>query len=238
MAGIPTLKLWFENFISILSPNLCLVCGESLVAGETGVCMHCLAELPRTDFHTESFNTMHQQLALPAKIDRAAAWFHYVRTNPYAKLIQHAKYNNRPDMAIHLARLYASEILETGFFDGIDVIVPVPMWCLKKFNRGYNQAEKIAHGLSEVTGLPIENNVLYARLPHTTQTHFTAMQRMKNIGGVYGVRNANRLAGKHILIVDDVFTTGATLRECAAQIHREAPTATVSVLTLAATRLL
>lgn len=222
----------------MLCPNVCLVCGRALVDGENGICLHCLANLPRTDFHTEPFNSMHKQLAIPAKIERAAAWFHYIRTNPYARLIQHTKYDNRLDLAVHLARIYATELLDSGFFDGIDMIVPVPMWYIKKLNRGYNQAEKIAKGLSAVTGIPTINNILYARRPHKTQTHFKAMERMKNIIGVYKVKNTHLLTGKHILIVDDVFTTGATLRECAAQIHAHEPTATVSVLTLAATRLL
>lgn len=238
MGRLRNLKLWWSNFLSVLAPDICLVCGRSLVAGETGLCTHCLAELPKTDFHTLAFNPMHQRLALPAKIDKAAAWFYYIRSNPYTRLIHHAKYEHRPDIALHLARLYAHELLPSDFFNGIDLILPVPMRFLKKINRGYNQAELIAKGISEITGVPVDTSILFARRSHKTQTRLGAVKRMENIKGVYEARNPEKIRNKHLLIVDDVFTTGATLHECASAIAQIEPSATISVLTLASTRLI
>lgn len=238
MAKLGQLKMWWDNFLSILAPNICLVCGRTLVAGETGLCLHCLAELPKTNFHTDSFNPMHQRISVPPEIHNAAAWFYYIRSNPYTRLIHHAKYEHRPDIARHLARLYAQELATTPFFDGIDFILPVPMRYFKKLNRGYNQAEIIASGISEITGIPVDNSVLYARRGHKTQTRFGAVKRMENIRGVYGARNLHIIQNRHVLIVDDVFTTGATLHECASAITAIEPSATISVLTLASTRLI
>lgn len=238
MASIRKLNLWWENFLSVLAPNICLVCGRTLVTAEKGLCTHCLAGLPKTDFHTDSFNPMHQRLALPSHIERAAAWFYYIRSNPYTRLIHYAKYEHRPDIARHLARLFAQELTPSGFFNGIDLILPVPMQYFKKIRRGYNQAEQIAKGISEETGIPVDNSVLFARRSHKTQTRLSAFKRMENIRGVYGARNQQTVRNCHVLIVDDVFTTGATLHECASALTETDPSVTISVLTLASTRLI
>lgn len=220
----------------IAYPRVCSVCHRSLAMGEEVMCLHCLDRLPRTNCHRSSFNSIHKRLAGHVLVERAAAWFHYYRDNEFAAVIHDAKYHGMPGVGRDAARIYAAEIESDGFFDGIDVIVPVPMHHTKLLARGYNQAYKIARGLSDVTGIEVSEN-LTARRGHDTQTRKNAWQRLVNARDIYDVEEPAQLAGKHVLVVDDVITTGATMLACLEAIHAAAPTARTSVLALAATGL-
>ena len=169
-------------------------------------------------------------------IERAAAYYFYHRDSAYTNLIISAKYRGRPKIAEHLAHEFATKIKSDGFFDGIDMIIPVPMHRSKKINRGYNQTDYIAHGLNLATGIRISHN-LVATKKHDTQTRKSAYNRWLNAQNTYKVKNPKEIDGRHILLIDDVITTGATLMACADAIHKAAPTATISILTLAATEL-
>jgi len=228
---------WIGDLADMVYPPVCEVCGCRLVKGEKTVCLECLASMPRVDAHIDPENELARRLAAAGKIFRVAAMFRYVRDNDYARLIQKSKYNGRPDIDHALAVAFASELHRTGFFDGMDLILPVPMHHMKKLRRGYNQAEEIAAGVSSVTGIRVADN-LVAKRAHDTQTRKNAAQRMKNTAGIYDVVYAEELDGRHILIVDDVITTGATVLACAEAIRKKAPAARVSVLALAATHFL
>lgn len=229
-----TLCAWWHDFLSVIFPRVCEVCGRQLVDGEELICTHCNMSMPRTRWHVSDFNPVHQRLAASACVDRAASWFEYRRTSPYAGLILKAKYHDRPEIARTLGRLYACEIKDSGFFDGIDAVLPVPMYRGKQLKRGYNQAEEIALGINAATGIPVGDN-LRALHGHSTQTRRGAYDRYLNVAGLFGVDNAAELAGRHILLVDDVLTTGSTLSACCEALRRAVPTVRVSVLTIAAT---
>lgn len=222
--------------MDLLYPRVCCVCHRSLTRGEKVVCLHCLDALPRTDVHNSDFNFIHKKLVGHTLIERAGAWFYYSRESEYASIIHDAKYRGMPDLARQAARLYAIEIADDGFFDGIDLILPVPMHPSKILSRGYNQAEKIASGISEVTGIPIGDNLVATR-KHDSQTRKNSWERLLNARDTYDIRYSEELAGRHVLIVDDVITTGATMLACADVVHSAAPDARISVLALAATAL-
>ena len=234
--GRRRLMEWGRDLLRIIFPKVCEVCGRSLVKGERVMCLHCDISLPRTRVHTDDFNAIHKRLAGSTPIDRAAGMFYYYRESDYARLIHVAKYNSRPIVARQLAETYARELLPDGFFDGIDVILPVPLHSIKLISRGYNQSEEIAKGLSAVTGIMVGDN-LVARRGHSTQTKKNSYSRWVNAQGIYDVVNGDEFEGKHVLVVDDVITTGATLLACCEAIHRVAPTARISVLSLAVTHL-
>ena len=225
-----------ERLVSLVYPNVCEVCGRSLSPGEDVLCLHCLHALPRTDAHLSDFNMVHKRLASTVPIERAAGYFYYYKESPYVELIHRAKYQGRPAIVRKLAARFARELRPTGFFDGIDLILPVPMHRLKLIRRGYNQCDYIAHGLSEVSGVKIGDN-LVATKKHATQTMRGSYLRWLNAGDVYGVKNGAELAGKHLLVVDDVLTTGSTMLACCGAIHAAAPSCRVSVLTLGVTHL-
>lgn len=227
---------WTDDILAVIYPDICAVCGTTLVAGERVICLGCLAAMPRTAIHLSDFNSIHARLAGPAKVDRTAAYFHYERSSPYAALIHKAKYRGMPRVAATLAGYFTRELLPSGFFDGIDIIEPVPLHILRLITRGYNQSEIIAGAISEITGIAVGRH-LAARY-HRSQTRLDAEERAKAARSTFHFAgNPADLDGRHILVVDDVVTTGATLAACCEAIRSAAPSARISVLTLAATRL-
>ncbi len=223
-----------DDLSGVIFPHVCEVCAGTLVKGEDTICLQCRYEMPRVRLHREEFSEIHRRLAGHAAIDRAASWFYYIRESPYARMLQRAKYNSRPQLARTLGAMYAGEIRTDGFFDGIDIILPVAMHRWKKLTRGYNQAERIAQGISDVTGIPVATNLTMPHR-HRTQTRRRAYERWLNTRGIFHVDSPAELQDKHILLVDDIITTGATLHAAAEAIHNAAPTARISVISLGLT---
>jgi ComF family protein len=234
--GFGGLKGWFSDLLRIVFPDVCEVCGSSLVRGEEVICLKCDMNMPRTRVHNDSFNIIHERLAGKTPIERTAGYFYYYRESDYAAIIHNAKYNGRPIIARKLAMRFARELMADNFFDGIDIILYVPMFFLKKIKRGYNQSEYIAQGISQATNITVGHNLISKR-SHSSQTKKNSYSRWLNAQGVYDVINSDELENKHVLIVDDVVTTGATLLACCDVVHNAIPSATISVLSLAVTRL-
>lgn len=231
------IRLWGRDLINVIIPDVCTVCHTPLVRGEDIMCLKCRMDLPRTNLYKFQPNLIHERLvSLSAPIEQASSLFWYYRGNEFASLIHDAKYNHRPKIATHLARMHAQELQANSFFDGIDLIVPVPMHWLKKLIRGYNQSEIIANGISDVTGLQVAD-IMYTISLHSSQTRKGAIQRQENALDNYGVRHPEELNGKHILLVDDVITTGATLVACMRAIQNVCPHTRFSIFSLALTHL-
>ncbi len=229
------LKSWLDDLGRVLFPRTCEICGRTLVKGERLLCLNCRGEMPYTGYHLNHENPLAIKLvSREAPIVTAVAMFHYDKDSGYARLIQRAKYNNRPEIDRQLAEEYAASLLAAGFFNDIDLIVPVPMALRKLLKRGYNQAFEIAEAIGDATGIEV-GEYLTAR-PHSTQTRKHAEERERNVREIYSaIPEAVELGGRHILVVDDVITTGATILACCAALHKTAPTAKLSVLSLAAT---
>lgn len=230
------MKRIFSHILNLIYPNLCEICGRRLAPGEEVMCLHCSYGLPRTKAHESSFNVVHERLAGTTPVDRGAGWFYYYRESPYTAMIHRGKYNGHPELLRALARKYARELDRDGFFEGIDVILGVPLHPLKLMMRGYNQTDYIAKGIRDVTGIRIGRNLKAARF-RKTQTRKGVFSRWLNSKGDYVAKNPGELAGKHVLVIDDVLTTGATLLTCCNAIHQAAPSARISVLALAVTKL-
>lgn len=231
---IGRIRQWLKDLSRLIFPLTCEICGETLVEGERVMCLGCMESMPRVDISPES--EFSRRFAATVKAERVAAMFAYRRDTSYARVIQKSKYNDRPDIDYDLAAEFAARLMPTGFFGGIDLVLPVPMHSLKKLRRGFNQAEEIAKGISATVGIDIADN-LVAQQPHATQTRRTAAQRLKNAEGVYAVVYPDELRGKHILLVDDVITTGATVMSCCDALRKSVPDIRISILALAATRM-
>ncbi len=226
-----------DGLLSVIYPEVCEVCGTPLVSGEKVMCLGCHAAMPLTGYHkTPEFNQLHERTMCHAPIHHADACFFYERLSPYSRLIHAAKYESLPSIGRLLAKDHARITAPTGFFDGIDLIVPVPLDRLKLIRRGYNQSHHIALGISDITGIPV-GSLLRARR-HPSQTSKNAAGRLDNARGTFSVGQQEDVARySHILIVDDIITTGSTLCACAEAIHSASPQTSISILTLAATRL-
>lgn len=224
-----------SELLDIIFPRVCTVCRRALVRGEDVMCVGCMMDLPVTRQHLRQPNDIHTRLiSLRSPIERCAAMFHYHRDSPYSRLIIAAKYRGRPSVGRKMAAMFAEELSGHGFFDGIDLIEPIPLHILKFLRRGYNQTTAIAEGLSKVSGIAIGNH-LYAPRPHQSQTHKSADGRRLNAAGAFAVRRTEELKGKHILVVDDVITTGSTMVSALDTIKASQPDIKLSVLSLALT---
>lgn len=202
------------------------------------MCLDCLINMPRTDMHTHQPNEMSLRLmSLRAPILRATALYHYVSGTPYVRLVHDTKYNRRPCVGRRLAEMHAREIAGSGFFQGIDLILPIPLHFTKLWRRGYNQSYEIARGLSAATGIAIGDN-LTARRPHSTQTRKSATQRRMNAIGAFSVARPEELASLHVLVVDDVVTTGSTILAGLEAIHAASPSTRLSVYSLALAKMI
>lgn len=221
-----------------LLPPVCEMCGSPLTDGERHFCLTCLTSLPRTMFHLSPLdNDIHHRVSdNHILVDLAAAMFHYYRGSSASNLILSAKYRSRPSIISILGRVYAAEIKSSGFFDGIDAIVPVPVHWTRRMARGYNQTEYLAAGLSRETSIPVARDVVSLPRRHSSQTRRGAMERAANVSGSYAARQVppslNGHETPHLLVVDDIITTGATMRDCLRAIHSAIPGATLSVLAI------
>ena len=233
---IKTIKQWLNAAADVVMPRVCPVCQQALDSDEHWLCRQCLAALPRTRYEEVEFNTMEQHFAGKVPIERATAYFFYEKGSPYASILHDIKYHGTPAMGRWLTARAVRDMQVRRFFDGIDAVTAVPLHRSKLAHRGYNQSEYLARGIAEALHIPYVE-ALKAVRPHSTQTHKGAMERWQNIQGNYALRdNADRLAGKHILLVDDVITTGSTLTVCATLL-KSIPNVTVSLFTLAAARM-
>ena len=165
---------------------------------------------------------------------RAASLLHYSPDSEVAQLVACFKYRHCPDLARMLGARLAHEIADSGFFKGIDCVIPVPLHFTKLIRRTYNQSEYLARGIADTTGLPL-CKLLKATRPHRSQTSLSHHARRRNTIGIFRLHNPGVLAGKHVLLVDDVFTTGATLYSSALAILKRQPDVEVSFLTLGLT---
>lgn len=237
MAIATTLREWIADLSNMIFPNTCEVCGKTLVRGEKIICLGCHYNLPLCKITNFTDNFIHQRLMRDVPIDRATSLFFYYRGNSYTNLILSAKYRGRPKIIYQLAHNFAEQLATNDFFDGIDLIIPVPMHRRKQRQRGYNQTEYIARGISDATGLPISDNIV-AHRPHATQTRKTAADRWAGLNDVFSIKYPEELTDRHILIVDDIITTGSTLHHCCKTLYTAAPTAKISILTIGATTII
>ena len=221
----------------VAMPRLCPVCGQALDSDEHWLCRKCLASLPRTRYEEVDFNTMEQHFAGKVPIERATAYFFYEKGSPYASILHDIKYHSMPRMGQWLTARAVDDMQASHFFEGMDVVTAVPLHRSKLAHRGYNQSEYLARGIADALGINYIE-ALKAIRPHSTQTHKGAMERWQNIQGNYVLNEKvdSQLVGKHILLVDDVITTGSTLTVCASLL-KQIPGVTVSLFTLAAARL-
>lgn len=221
--------------LDFIFPRTCHLCGVTLSSkGVEYLCPPCLVSLPRTLYHRQTSNPMEMRFAGLFPFERATGHFFYSAGSEVSQLIQDLKYRHFRGLAEYMGEIVGNELLSTGFFSDIDVIVPIPMHFLKKARRGYNQTEEIAIGISKVVGLPILHS-LRARRSHVSQTSLSTQERKENLRGIFAMRRQHTMNMKHVLLLDDVCTTGATLAEAAETIHREKIGAKVSMLTLGVT---
>lgn len=224
------------DFIRLFYPNLCIVCHNDLAEGESVICIKCLYHLPRTKYWHKPDNPVAKIFWGRAYVQNACSFFFFAKGSGYRKLLHQLKYNGKKEVGFTLGREFGYELKEVSEYQNIDYIVPVPLHPKRFKQRGYNQAEEIAKGLNESMGIPISADNLIRSGYTETQTRKTRTQRVENVSRAFSLSNPEQFKGKHLLIVDDIVTTGATLEVCASTVL-EAEDAKVSIVALAYTSL-
>ncbi len=227
------LKL-LSSMADILLPPVCHICGEALLEDEKFICRPCWMALPRTHFHARPDNPVEMRFAGLFPFEKAASHFFYSADSRVARLIGDFKYRDFPSLARHLGFLVGGELLYAGWINDIDYVCPVPLHWWKRMRRGYNQSEELARGVAEACGLEVSGD-LVARRHHRAQASLSGERRLHNIGDIFRLRRPEKYAGKKILLIDDVCTTGTTLSVVAQSILRDQPAAKLVILTLATT---
>lgn len=229
---IQRIKLYINDFLGLIYPEVCVTCNTKLVTQETIICTKCLYKLPRTNFHKVPGNPIEQSFWGRQQIERATAYFFFQKASIYQKLLHQLKYHNRSDVGVEMGRQFGAELAKSADFMNIDYIIPVPLHKKKERMRGYNQSEVIAKGMAEFLNGILDKKILIRKNFTETQTQKGRFERWENVKNVFECKQAKKIEGKHVLIVDDVMTTGATIEGCAYVLH-EAANVKISVATLA-----
>lgn len=238
---------FISRIIDLIAPRQCPVCDNRLGPYEEVICASCNMRLPRTEFFRDPVdNEMARLFWGRIPIERAAAWLRFEPHSEVARLVYAMKYGHHPDIGETVGELMVQE-LETykyhddraeeafTFFEGIDAIIPIPLTSKRKRQRGYNQSETIAQGISNKTGIPILKDVVRRTSFHESQTQKDWWERKANVQNVFHLVIPDKIVGRHILLVDDIVTTGATIISCAGEL-KKAGNVRFSVLTIGYTK--
>ena len=209
-----SLKHSVNDLLELFFPSLCITCGDRLVSQEKFVCMDCWLDLPVTNFHLEPENKVEQLFWGRVQVERATAWFHYRKGSNYQQLIHFIKYKGMKELGLECGKRLGASLSETESFRTVDAVVPVPLHLKKLKKRGYNQSEWIARGIAEILRVPVVPDNLFRKVHTSTQTQKTRLERWQNVEGIFEVNDPEVFSEKHVLLVDDVATTGATLEAC------------------------
>lgn len=210
-----TLTRGFNDVLELFFPTLCVSCGERLVTQEKFLCFNCWSDLPVTNFHVNPENKVAQLFWGRTQIENATAFFSYKRGSNYQDLIHFIKYKGLKELGFETGRRFGIVLSESANFNKVDIVIPVPLHPKKQKKRGYNQSEWIAKGISETLNKPLSTNNLKRNLHTSTQTKKNRFERWKNVENIFEVSNPENLTGKHVLLIDDIVTTGSTLEACA-----------------------
>lgn len=222
---------YFDGLLELFFPRLCVTCSRKLFTGEKYLCLHCVLELPKTNYHNDVQNKVAQLFWGRVPVENATAWLFFRKGSKYQRLIHYLKYKGMKEMGKEMGILFGRDICRS-YFGEVDLIVPVPLHEKKMKQRGYNQSEHIAAGMAAGLGIQVVPGNLVRIRSTDTQTRKGRFQRWQNVDGVFMVAEPEGILGKHILLTDDVITTGSTL-EAAVRALLTAGAAKVSIAALA-----
>jgi ComF family protein len=203
-----------ESFLHIAFPHICDGCGSDLLNIQSNLCIRCVSSLPETNFEMHSNNPVEKVFWGRLPVASASAHLYFTKESLVQRLMHLLKYRGNQEIGLQLGRIMGNGLKSSNRFHQIDVLIPLPLFPSKERKRGYNQAKVLCDGIAEVLGLPVLSTVI-TRPQHTeTQTKKGRIERWKNIEGKFHLCEPSLIRHKHLLLVDDVITTGATLEAC------------------------
>lgn len=223
-----------QSFSHVFFPHNCLGCGTDVLDGDAALCIQCFSNLPVTGFIQQPGNPVEKVFYGRTNIAAAGSAFYFTKDSVIQNLMVELKYRGNKQAGFYMGRLLGMQLAETQRFNTVDTIVPLPLNAKKERKRGYNQARVIAEGIQAEWNRPVLNNAVARKLFTNTQTQKGRIERWQTMQDVFEVKDTAALEGKHVLLVDDVVTTGASLEACAAPVL-QVPGVTVSIATIAYT---
>ncbi|MDD4107207.1 MAG: ComF family protein [Prolixibacteraceae bacterium] len=220
------------GFLELFYPELCVTCSQRLVSQENFLCISCIADMPLTDYQNDRDNEVARLFWGRVRIQNATSLFHYRKGSRYQKIIHGIKYRGLTGLGAEMGLMLGRILSESEYYNSVDLIIPVPLHHKKQSKRGYNQSEIIAGGVSAALKKPVSVNNLFRKVFSESQTKKTRFERWQNVEKIFGVSNPEQISGKHILLIDDVITTGSTLEACASELLKINNTS-VSIASLA-----
>ena len=225
----------FRELVYLFYPNLCLLCRHPLVQNERFICLHCFCDMPKTNYHTHRRNPVWELFSGYSQINEATSYLFFEKEGVTQQLIHTLKYYGNKELAAYLGRIAANELKPAGLYASIDTIVPIPLHPKKEKRRGYNQSVWIAQGIASVYGCSIDTKRLKRVINTTSQTNKSIYDRHVNVERIFELTDLDYFYGKHILLIDDVITTGATVNSCI-DVFLSVPDIKISIFSLSIAR--
>jgi len=205
----------FQDFIELFFPVVCECCGNLLYRNERTLCTRCRMRLPRTHFYLDDQNPVAATFWGRVDFQYATSFLYFSRAGRVQHMMHRFKYKGRREIGSLLGELFARELRRSENFRNIDAVVPVPLHWSKQKKRGYNQSEVIASAMAPLLKSQLETEVLYRNTATETQTKKSRLMRAENVKGKFSIQYPEKIRGKHLLLIDDIITTGATIEACA-----------------------
>ena len=212
---------FFKDILSIFYPDVCMCCKNPLTVQEDTLCLTCRYDLPETNFSSEKENLIEKTFYGKVQIESGTALFYFLKPSNVQKLIHELKYKGQQQVGEFTGNWLGEELLLSGRFKNLDCIIPVPLHKKKLQKRGYNQVTVLGETLSKILNIPFYDDVLIKTDASKTQTKKLRLDRWKNAQHKFIIHNSQKINNKHILLIDDIITTGATLESCATVILNE-----------------
>jgi len=221
-----------DDFLSLVYPRICMACGNSLYKYEKCICTFCSYHLPKTNFHLEKDNPVSKLFWGKVNIHAATSLYYFNKGGKVQQLMHQLKYKGQKDIGLYIGTSYGKELLKSDLFNTVEYVIPVPLHPKKIKQRGYNQSELIAQGISQSMNIPLDIKTLIKINETKTQTHKSRFSRWENVKEVFELKEYHHLTNKHIMLVDDVITTGSTIESCIIQLLK-VPGIKISIATMA-----
>ena len=222
-----------DTIRGLLGGESCMICGGYADSDTHHICTRCRISIPLTRYYLDEDNPIKDRFSSFAPIYRASALYFYDSDPIWREVIHRCKYRGQWRLAYMMGRWYGEVLRDTGLYDDVDIILPIPLHPLKILKRGYNQSTYIAEGMAREMGVEVDTRSVRRVKNNPSQTTKSGTSRWENVERIFRVRHPERLQGKHILIVDDVLTTGATIASCITSIYAVVPDCKISVVALA-----
>ena len=226
-----------RDVASLIMPRTCLACGRVWLENEGSICLACRYNMPLTNFAKRKENPVKLLFENVLPVESAAAMYWFVGGTEWQRIIHNFKYYGRWFFAQKMGEWLGEELRDSGNFDDIDLIIPIPLHYRRRLRRGYNQSEELAMGIGRKMDIKCDFRSVRRRLYNDSQTSKSRSERWDNVEQIFEVRTAEKLRGRHILLVDDVLTTGATMTSCASTILKACDgNVRISIASLAVSR--